>query len=121
MDDQVSQDRERKKAAAEMLVLALLEERSRHGYEIAKLIELRSGGALVFHVASLYPLLARLEGRDLIAGRWLERPGQRRRRFYRLTDDGRRALATHRRHWIDFVRAVDTIAQLGFATPDLKT
>ncbi len=108
-------DRERKKAAAEMLVLALLEERGRHGYEIAKLIEQQSGGVLVFHVASLYTLLYRLEKRGLIRGRWLEKAGQRRRRYYRLTSEGRLALADQRRQWRDFIRAVDQVAQLGHA------
>ena len=115
MDDQTSKDRERKKAAAEMLVLSLLEEGDRHGYEIAKLIERQSDGVLVFHVASLYPLLYRLEGRGLTKGRWLEKAGHRRRRFYRLTPKGRSALAEHRRQWLEFMRAVDGIAQLGYA------
>ncbi|MCP4660836.1 MAG: PadR family transcriptional regulator [bacterium] len=115
MDAQVSMDRERKKAAAEMLVLALLEERGRHGYEIAKLIEQQSGGVLVFHVASLYTLLYRLENRGLIRGRWLEKAGQRRRRYYRLTRDGRQSLADQRRQWREFIRAVDQVAQLNHA------
>jgi len=113
MDEHTSQERERKKAAAEMLVLALLEERSRHGYEIAKLIEVRSRGSVVFHVASLYTVLSRLEGRGLITGRWLEKAGQRRRRFYRLTARGHGHLAGQRRQWLEFVRAVDGIAQFG--------
>ncbi len=98
-----------------MLVLALLENRSRHGYEIAKLIEQRSAGALVFHVASLYTLLYRLERCDLIKGRWVEKAGQRRRRFYKITTEGHQALAAHRRQWLEFIRAVDGIAQLGYA------
>ena len=113
MDKQVSQNRERKKAAAEILVLSLLAEQSRHGYEIAKLIELRSQGVLVFHVASLYTLLSRLESSGLIKGRWLEKAGERRRRFYRLTTQGKNTLNAQRRQWLEFVRAVDGIAQLG--------
>jgi len=113
MDKQVSQDRERKKASAEILVLSLLAEQSRHGYEIAKLIELRSQGVLVFHVASLYTLLSRLESGGLIKGRWLEKAGERRRRFYRLTQQGKKTLTAQRRQWLEFVRAVDGIAQLG--------
>ena len=113
MDKQVSQNRERKKAAAEILVLSLLAEQSRHGYEIAKLIELRSQGVLVFHVASLYTLLSRLESSGLIKGRWLEKAGERRRRFYRLTTQGKKTLNAQRRQWLEFVRAVDGIAQLG--------
>ena len=102
---------EQKKAAADMLVLALLEERQRHGYEIAKLIQARSRGVLEFHVASLYTLLARLEGRGWIAGRWVEEAGERRRRFYRLTADGRAALDAERRQWRAFVAAVDLVVR----------
>ena len=74
-----------KKSSAELLILSLVEARPRHGYEISKLIEQRSGGAVRFHVASLYPLLYRLEKRGWIQGRWVEKAGQRRRRYYRLT------------------------------------
>ena len=115
MESATSQDRERKKAAAELLVLSLLETRSRHGYEIAKLIEQRSDGVLVFHVASLYTLLRRLESRDLIKGRWLEKPGHRRRRFYALTTQGHEALAAQRLHWREFIRAVAWIGGLEHA------
>jgi transcriptional regulator len=115
MDKQLLKDREKKKAAAELLVLALLEERDRHGYEIAKLIEQRSGGLLRFHVASLYTLLYRLEERGQIRGRWLEKAGERRRRFYKLTAAGRQALVSQRRDWRDFVRAVDLVVQPGHA------
>ena len=77
--------RELKKGSAELLVLSLVEDRARHGYEIGKLIEVRSGGRLRFKVASLYPLLYRLEERGWIQGRWMEKPGERRRRLYRMT------------------------------------
>src|SRR6516165_4398031 len=70
-----------KRGSAEMLILSLIEGRARHGYEISKLIEQRSGGAVRFHVASLYPLLYRLERRGWIQGRWVEKPDQRRRRY----------------------------------------
>src|SRR5713101_3543988 len=85
-------DREVKRGSTEMLILALVEDRPRHGYEIAKLIEQRSDGVLQFHVASLYPLLYRLEKRGLINGRWVEKAGQRRRRFYKLTAAGQKIL-----------------------------
>lgn len=107
--DPQSVDPKKKKAAAEMLVLSLLEERQRHGYEIAKLIGARSGGVLDFHAASLYTLLNRLEGRGWIAGRWVEKAGERRRRFYRLTDEGIAELARKRRSWQVFVRAVEQV------------
>lgn len=102
-------ERERKKGTAELLVLALLAERRRHGYEIAKKIEQRSAGALVFQVPSLYPLLYRLEKRGLIKGQWVEKPGERRRRFYRLTDKGKRQLGEERERWREFVDAVERI------------
>ena len=95
-----------KKGSAELLVLSLLEHLPRHGYDIARLIELRSGGFIRFHVASLYPLLYRLEKRDWIAGRWLEKANQRRRRYYSLTATGKLALAEKRRQWQEFSGAI---------------
>lgn len=108
-------DRERKKGASEMLVLALLEDGERHGYEIARSIGERSDGALRYGAASLYPLLYRLERRALIEGRWVEKAGMRRRRFYRLTAAGRRELARLRSDWRRFLDAVVRVAALGRA------
>ena len=99
-------DRELKKGAAELLLLSVLEARPRHGYELGKLIETRSGGRLVFHIDSLYPLLYRLEERGWIKGTWVEKPGERRRRFYRLTPAGQRVLLQQRLTWDEFVEAV---------------
>jgi transcriptional regulator len=108
-------DRELKKGSAERLILALLEARPRHGYEISKLIEERSRGRLRFHIASLYPLLYRLEERGWLEGRWVEKPNTRRRRFYRLTREGRKVLAAQRDNWLDFVEAVARITGLNHA------
>jgi transcriptional regulator len=102
--------RELKKGSAELLILSLIEARARHGYDIAKLIEARSKGALTFNVASLYPLLYRLERRGWIKGTWLEAAGQRRRRMYRLTAEGRKVLAAQRTGWKVFAEAVSRIA-----------
>jgi PadR family transcriptional regulator, regulatory protein PadR len=99
-----------KKGSAELLILSLLEAQPRHGYEIGRLIDVRSGGTLHFHVASLYPLLYRLEKRGWIQGRWIEKPNQRRRRFYRLTAEGQRVLAQQRRKWQAFAGAVSRVA-----------
>src|SRR5580765_5223664 len=99
-------DRELKKGAAELLLLSVLEARPRHGYELGKLIETQSGGRLVFHLDSLYPLLYRLEERGWIKGTWVEKAGERRRRFYRLTAEGQRVLALQRKTWAAFVEAV---------------
>src|ERR1017187_6894680 len=109
MEDK-SIDREWKKGSAELLLLSLLEPLPRHGYEISKLIEQRSQGALRFHVASLYPMLYRLEKRGWIQGRWVEKSGQqRRRRYYRLTPQGRKVLASQRQGWQTFVAAIGRI------------
>ena len=106
-------DRELKRGSATLLVLALVAETPRHGYEIGKLIESRSGGAIMFHMASLYPLLYRMERRGWISGGWRERAGVRRRRFYRITPEGRRVLAGQRGLWRGFVEALDRVAGLG--------
>lgn len=100
-----------KKGSAELLILSLVEARPRHGYEISKLIEQRSGGAVRFHVASLYPLLYRMEKRGWVEGRWVEKSGQRRRRYYRLTRPGRKILASQRHGWQAFVEAINRIVE----------
>lgn len=99
-------DRELKKGSAELIILSIVEPGPRHGYEISKLIEARSGGTLKFHVASLYPLLYRLEERGWLQGRWVEKATQRRRRFYSLTAEGRRVLMRQRETWKSFVHAM---------------
>ena len=102
-------DRELKKGSAELLILSLVEARPRHGYEISKLIEARSDGVLRFNVASLYPLLYRLEKRGWIEGRWVEKAGQRRRRHYKLTPEGKKVLKAQRSTWEAFVAAINRI------------
>ena len=114
-DDRWRHDRELKKGSAELLVLSLVEARPRHGYEIGKLIDERSAGALHYNIASLYPLLYRLEKRGWIKGQWIERAGQRRRRYYRLTADGRKVLGAQRTGWKAFVAAINRIAGLDHA------
>jgi transcriptional regulator len=108
-------DRELKKGSAELLILSLVEDQPRHGYEISKLIEMRSGGTLRFKVASLYPLLYRLEQRGWVQGRWIEKAGQRRRRYYRLTPAGKKVLAAQRDTWREFVDAINRITGMEHA------
>jgi transcriptional regulator len=103
------------KGSAEMILLALLEERARHGYELAKLIEAQSDNELQFHVASLYPMLYRLERKKLVEGKWVEKSGERRRRFYKLTPAGRKALAAHRESWRTFVAALNRVTGFNHA------
>jgi PadR family transcriptional regulator, regulatory protein PadR len=100
---------ELKKGSTEMLVLSLVETRARHGYEIGKMIEARSGGRLTFALPTLYPTLLRLENRGLIKGRWVEKAGQRERCYYRLTSEGRRVLAAQRENWKAYVAAVNDV------------
>jgi len=108
-------ERELKRGSTEVLILALLDERQRHGYDISRLIEERSGGAITFHTASLYPTLYRLEDKALIEGRWVERAGQRRRRYYRLTPAGRKVLRQQRTIWETFFLALDRVARISHA------
>lgn len=100
-----------KKGSAELLLLSLLEVEPLHGYEIARRIEERSGGRLTFRVSSLYPVLCRLEERDWVKGRWVEREGERRRRYYRLTPRGVSALAAERRTWREYQHAVNLVVE----------
>ncbi len=110
-----SPDPEWKKGSAELLVLSLLEDQPRHGYDISKLIQIRSGGALRFHVTSLYPLLHRLEKQGWIAGRWVEKAEQRRRRYYSLTPRGRQELRSKEKSWKDFVAVISRVTGIDHA------
>ena len=106
---------ELKRGSAEFLILSLLEHEPRHGYDLSRLIESRSDGVLHFHVASLYPMLYRMERRGWIEGRWVEKAGQRRRRYYRITAGGKKALKAQRHSWQEFVRAIGQIAGAEYA------
>jgi len=106
---------ELKKGSAEFLILSLLDAEPRHGYDLQKLIESRSKGVLTFHVATLYPLLYRMEDRGWIAGRWVEKAGERRRRFYRLTAPWRAVLAAQRDSWREFVTAINRVSGVRYA------
>src|SRR5678815_1388673 len=108
-------ERELKRGSAEQLIRALLAQRQRHGYGIGQLITDRSQGAISFHIASLYPTLYRLEDKGLIDGRWVEKAGQRRRRYYRLTPAGRKMLASQRTTWQTFFLALDRVARIRHA------
>lgn len=107
--------REAKKGTAELVVLALLETEPRHGYELAHLIENRSAGLLTFNFASLYATLYKLEERNWIQGRWVEKPGQRRRRYYKITAEGSRVLAEQRREWGQFFELIRDLAGVRYA------
>jgi PadR family transcriptional regulator PadR len=106
---------EAKKGSAEVVILAIVEHDAHHGYEIAKLIEQRTNGSLRFTLASLYATLYRLEDRGWIKGRWVEKAGQRRRCYYRITEPGRKVLATQRDDWSRFVAALGLVAGVKYA------
>src|SRR5579872_1928482 len=108
-------DPEWKKGSAELLVLSLLEDQARHGYDISKMIQIRSGGALQFHVTSLYPLLHRLEKQGWIEGRWVEKAEQRRRRYYTLTSLGKAELRSKQKSWKDFVATISRVTGIEHA------
>jgi len=108
-------DRELKRGSAELLILSVLDSRPRHGYELSKLVQARSGGRLTLHIDSLYPLLYRLEERGWIKGTWVEKANERRRRYYKVTPEGKRALAAQRRTWEAFVEAVRLVTGLEHA------
>ncbi len=99
-----------KKGSAEFLILSLLQHEPRHGYELSKLIESRSKGVVQFQVSSLYPLLYRMEKRGWIRGKWVEKAGQRRRRYYQITAGGRGVVEAQRESWLEFVRAIGLVA-----------
>ena len=104
-----------KKGSTELLILSLLDAEPRHGYELQKLIESRSRGVLTFNVASLYPLLYRMEDRGWIVGRWVEKAGERRKRYYKLTAAGREALEAQRASWREFVTAINRVSGISHA------
>ena len=108
-------NRELKKGTTPLLILSLLEHEPRHGYELSRLIEAKSKGIVKIHAASLYPLLYRMEKRRWIVGRWVEKAGQRRRRFYALTAEGKRQLDAQRRSWSEFVQAIGSVAGVEYA------
>lgn len=107
--------REAKKGTAELVVLAFLDDEPRHGYELTQLIEKRSGGALTFNFASLYATLYKLEERKWIKGRWVEKAGQRRRRYYSITPEGRDVLAAQRKEWQQFFALIRDLAGVRYA------
>ncbi len=106
---------EAKRGSAELLILALVEDDSLHGYEIGRQIEIRSGGLLKFTLAALYATLYRMEARRWITGRWVEKAGQRRRRHYRITEAGRKVLAAQRDDWARLIGVLGQVAGVKYA------
>lgn len=104
-----------KRGSAELAILAVLESEPLHGYEIARRIERQSGGVLHFTLASLYPLLYRMEKRGWVRGDWQTLPSGRERRCYELTVKGKKQLAPMREEWGLFFGALRKLAGVGRA------
>jgi transcriptional regulator len=104
-----------KRGSGELAILALLEQEPLHGYEISKRIAQQSGGLLRFNLASLYPLLYRMEKRGWVKGKWEEAKSGRKRRLYHLTRAGKKQLAPLRAEWGSFFQALDRIAGVAHA------
>jgi DNA-binding PadR family transcriptional regulator len=93
-----------------LLILGLLGRREMYGYEIVAELRRTTDGAIDLPEGTVYPALRRLERDGLIGGRWVEAGSAApRRRYYRLTLDGERALASGRADWLRFKAAADTI------------
>ena len=103
---------ELKKGSIELLILSLPEDQDRHGYQLGKLIESRSGGQLRFEISTLYPVLAKMEDQGWIKGRWVEKKGERRRKFYKLMAAGRKALTAKQETWLSYADAVNQVLGL---------
>jgi len=96
------------KGHLDLLLLAAVQLQPTHGYAIAETLRARSDGAFDLPEGTLYPALHRLERAGLLASRWSEVNG-RRRRVYQLTKKGQRALAARDGEWRDFARAVHAV------------
>ena len=101
-----------KRGSLELLILSVLEVESRHGYEIGKQLERRSGGQLELTASTLYSILYRMEDRGWIKGRWVERKGERRRCYYTLTPEGGKVLAAQKKEWEAFAAMVNRVVGL---------
>jgi len=99
----------------ELLILSVLDGEDRHGYEIGKLIERRSGGELRVAVSTLYSILYRMEKKRWIKGRWVEAAGTRRRCYYRLTGEGRKNLRRQLHEWSAFTTMVNHVVKVSHA------
>lgn len=103
------------RGSGELAILSLLAEQPFYGFEIARQIGERTGGALQFTLASLYPLLYEMEKRGWVEGRWQANEAGRDRRYYRLTAAGKKQLAPLRAEWRAFFHALDSLAGVSHA------
>jgi PadR family transcriptional regulator len=104
-----------KRGTAELAILTVLEAGALHGYEIARRIEAQTRGKLKFTLASLYPLLYRMESRGWVRGEWQVSANGRRRRCYRVTATGKKRLAPLRAEWSELFEALRRLRKVANA------
>ena len=102
-------DSELLKGTLSLLILTLLKRRPMYGYELVKTVREETNGALEWKEGSLYPSLHKLAKDGLVRGEWREAAGERRRRYYHVTAEGRAALAEKMASWTLLSRAVEDI------------
>lgn len=106
-------EREWMRGAAPLAVLTLLERREMYGYELVEALDRDSGGILAMGQSTVYPLLYNLEGRGLVVPVWREASSGRRRKYYRITEDGRCWLASQRSQWEKLTTALGKLGLAG--------
>jgi PadR family transcriptional regulator PadR len=113
-DEMVSQIDQMRKGTTTVAILKLLvdEEKPLHGYEIIRRLDARGEGYFRFKEGLVYPRLHRMERDGLLKGRWLGRPGTRRRKMYAVTEKGRRQLEVEMERWQTFSRQMDQLLGL---------
>ena len=103
--------RELLKGSTDTLLLSLLIDESMYGYQLLKEMDRRSSGYFRFKEGTLYPALHRLEADALIKSTWEASPNGQQRRYYQLTEKGRKTLESMLEEWHLFTRAVNLVAQ----------
>lgn len=91
------------------MILKLVQEQERYGYEIIKVVNERTGNAFEWKEGTVYPWLHRLEGDGLIAGEWRGPVSGRQRKYYRITRKGAAALEHGVAEWRTFTAAVNAV------------
>ena len=91
------------------VILQLLSEQERYGYEIIKTVNQRTNNVFEWKEGTLYPWLHRLEGEGLIQSRWVEAESGRNRKYYRITKKGLGALESKKSEWASFSKAVNAL------------
>lgn len=106
-------ERELMRGAGPAAVMRLLETGEKYGYELVRLLERQSDGVLAMGQSTLYPLLYNLEAKGLIRSRTEMAENGRERKYYRLTDKGKRQLERDRKQWEALSVAMGKLGVIG--------